>query len=163
MTPVRAGQSRDKSACYHLVHLRSACGRCPSARFSCVVIQLLNHSHMPDGHHKAQEDPQDWSNATMPMTMCNAVTLHVRSGAYAPVILSKWGSASGGPGHRSLAYVLGNMLSAGGELPADRPWTDGAAGCGTPRKMVALSAYRLRCACWGHSTLWEFKGSMASE
>lgn len=41
----------------------------------------------------------------------------MRSGAYAPVILAKWGSASGGPGHRSLAYVLGNMLSAGGAFP----------------------------------------------
>ncbi len=37
------------------------------------------------------------------------------AGAYAPVVLAKWGTTSGGPGHRSLAYVLGNMLSAGGK------------------------------------------------
>ncbi|KAK9861110.1 hypothetical protein WJX84_009780, partial [Apatococcus fuscideae] len=39
-------------------------------------------------------------------------------GAYAPVILAKWGTAQGGQGHRSMAYVLGNMLSAGVMLSA---------------------------------------------
>jgi hypothetical protein len=33
------------------------------------------------------------------------------------VLLSHWGKKSGAPGGRSLAYVLGNMLSAGGEQP----------------------------------------------
>ena len=35
-----------------------------------------------------------------------------------PVVLAHWGKASGAPGGRSLAYVLGNMLSAGGALLA---------------------------------------------
>ncbi|KAK9838166.1 hypothetical protein WJX81_006014 [Elliptochloris bilobata] len=34
-------------------------------------------------------------------------------GAYMPVVLAQWGKMSGTPGGRSLAYVLGNMLSAG--------------------------------------------------
>ena len=37
-----------------------------------------------------------------------------RAGAYMPVVLAHWGKNSGTPGGRSLAYVLGNMLSAGG-------------------------------------------------
>lgn len=43
-------------------------------------------------------------------------TQHVAcAGACLPVLLSHWGKKSGAPGGRSLAYVLGNMLSAGGE------------------------------------------------
>ena len=38
------------------------------------------------------------------------------AGAYLPVFLSYLGKKAGAPGGRSLAYVLGNMLSAGGEL-----------------------------------------------
>ena len=41
-----------------------------------------------------------------------------RAGAYMPVVLAHWGKNSGSPGGRSLAYVLGNMLSAGGAPPA---------------------------------------------
>jgi len=40
-----------------------------------------------------------------------------RAGAYLPVVLAHWGKLSGAPGGRSLAFVLGNMLSAGGDRP----------------------------------------------
>ena len=33
-----------------------------------------------------------------------------------PLLLSRWGKEDGAPSARSLAYVLGNMLSAGGML-----------------------------------------------
>ena len=36
------------------------------------------------------------------------------TGAYAPVVLQHVGQKAGAPGGRGLAYVLGNMLSAGG-------------------------------------------------
>jgi hypothetical protein len=44
-----------------------------------------------------------------------------RAGAYLPVVLAHWGKLSGAPGGRSLAFVLGNMLSAGGERPGLQP------------------------------------------
>ena len=44
-----------------------------------------------------------------------------RAGAYLPVVLAHWGKLSGAPGGRSLAFVLGNMLSAGGERPSFPP------------------------------------------
>jgi len=40
------------------------------------------------------------------------------AGAYTPVLLTRLGKKAGAEGGRSLTYVLGNMLSAGGTAPS---------------------------------------------